>query len=107
MKTIINKLDKLVQTWANRHKSEISGQMGCVAHHIVGRANHYLRFDKDNLFICTTEEHNLIHAGILKIDAYVSPKRMGILREKRIESLSWKPNDDFYEKMLNFWEKRC
>lgn len=106
MKKVIEQLDKLVQTWASRQKSEISGQYGCVAHHIIGRANHYLRFDKENLFICTNAEHNLIHNGILKVETYISPKRLGNLRDKRIKSLLWKPTPDFYNNTLFVWKKR-
>lgn len=104
MKDIIKDLDKLVQSWASRQKSEISGQFGCVAHHIVGRANHYLRFDKDNLFICTPQEHDLIHRGIIKVESYVSPKRIGTILDKKIKSLTWRPDADYYEMELRKWK---
>lgn len=104
MKDIIKDLDKLVQSWASCQKSEISGQFGCVAHHIVGRANHYLRFDKDNLFICTPQEHDLIHRGIIKVESYVSPKRIGTIRDKKIKSLTWRPTPDYYEMELIKWK---
>lgn len=103
MKKEIEKLDRLVQMWASQKKSEISGQTGCVAHHIKGRANQYLRFDSDNLFICTPQEHDLIHRGIIKVESYVSPKRIGRLQDKFIESMTWKPTDEFYQQKLKEW----
>ena len=104
MKKVIEQLDRMVQNWAIRQKSEISGQYGCVAHHIVGRANHYLRFDKENLFVCTPQEHDLIHRGILKVETYISPKRLGNLRDKKLKSLTWKPNDEFYQREVLKWK---
>lgn len=104
MKSIVDKLDRLVQMWASTQRSEISGKFGCVAHHITGRANHYLRFDKDNLFVCTPEEHNLIHSGVIKVDAYLTPQRQGRRRDKFIYSLTWKPTKEFYEQELKKWK---
>ena len=104
MKRIVEQLDWLVQYWASKQKSEISGQYGCVGHHIIGRANHYLRFDKENIFVCTPQEHDLIHRGILKVETYISPKRIGRLQDKRIKSLTWKPTDEFYQQQLLKWK---
>lgn len=104
MKRVIEQLDRIIQEWASKQRSEISGQFGCVAHHIVHRANHYLRFDKDNLMIVTPQEHDLIHRGILKVETYVSPKRLGLLRDKKLKSLTWRPNDDFYQLQLMKWK---
>ena len=104
MKDVVRLLDRLVQEYASKQRSEISGQFGCVAHHIIGRANHYLRFDKENLFICTMQEHDLIHRGILKVESYVSPKRIGRLHDKKIKSLTWKPTEEFYQEQLLKWK---
>ena len=104
MKNIVVQLDRLVQEWASKQRSEISGQYGCVGHHIIGRANHCLRYDKENIFCCTMQEHDLIHRGILKVESYVSPKRIGRLHDKRIKSLTWKPTDEFYQNMLLKWK---
>ena len=98
MKNIVFILDKMVQEKASNYKSEISRKPADCFHHIIGRANQLLRWDKQNLFACTLEEHDLIHRGILKIDSFVSPKRMGYLINKRVESLTFKPDDEFYEK---------
>lgn len=104
MKSVIHKLDCLVQEWASHQRSEVSGQFGCVAHHIIGRANQYLRFDKDNLFICTPQEHDLIHRGIIKVESYISPKRLGRIQDKRIESLRFKPTSEYYENQVKIWK---
>lgn len=100
------KLDVLIQKWASTQISAISGQRAECGHHIIGRSNHYLRWDKENILPCTMQEHDLIHRGILKVDNYVSPKRMGNLISKRADSLRWKPTEEFYEqkeKELKTW----
>lgn len=104
MKAIVDRLDILVQKWASTRRSEVSGRVGCVAHHIIGRANHYLRYDKDNLFICTPEEHNLIHSGKLDVDSFIPEDRKERLRLKNIESLRWKPDAIFYKEKLKEWK---
>lgn len=103
MKNVEHKLDCLVQEWASKKRSEVSGKLGCIAHHIYGRANKFLRYDKDNLFVCTPEEHFSIHAGKIDVDIFLSEERKERLRLKNIESLRWKPNTDFYEKKLKEW----
>lgn len=103
MKNIIKQLDLAIQKYASSQKSEISGQSGCVGHHIVHRANQFLRWDKENIFCCTQAEHNLIHNGVLKIETYASPKRLGSLRDKKLKSLTWKPTDEFYKEQLKKW----
>lgn len=104
MKNVIKQLDTLVQKWAYKQRSQISGRLGCVAHHIIGRSNKYLRFDKDNLFLCTLEEHTLIHAGKINVNDYLTEKQIETLRQKNIESLLFKPTDDFYRKELLKWK---
>ena len=103
MKSVIHKLDCLVQEWASHQRSEVSGQFGCVAHHIIGRANQYLRFDKDNLFVCTPQEHDAIHRGLLDVKDFISEERAERLRKKKIDSLLFKPSDEFYKKCIISW----
>lgn len=103
MKNIEHKLDCLVQEWASKKRSEVSGRLGCVAHHIYGRANKFLRYDEDNLFVCTPIEHRMIHDGNINVDDFLSEERLERLRLKYIESLKWKPDADFYEKKLKEW----
>lgn len=98
MKNMIMKLDRMTQQIASRQRSEIDGNtQNVVAHHIIGRANQYLRWFPDNWFFCTVQQHDLIHRGILKVDNYITPKRMGKLIDKKIESLRWHPTEQFYE----------
>lgn len=94
------KLDVLIQQWASKQISPISCQRAECGHHIIGRANQYLRWDKENILPCTLKEHDLIHRGILKVENYISPKRMGNLIDKRAKYLTWKPTDEFYEEKL-------
>lgn len=69
---IEHELDKMVQEWASRQRSIVSGKRGCVGHHIYSRRNRLLRWDLKNIAPLTPEEHRLLHDGKIKlnIDSY-------------------------------------
>lgn len=97
MNNKIKILDDLLTVIAKNQRSVISGATPAEPHHIIGRANQLLRWDLNNILWVTRAEHILLHSGVLKIENYVTQKRMGYLRDKKIESLTWKPTIEFYE----------
>lgn len=58
--------DKLVQMWACRQRSYISGKPAQCGHHYYRRNCKLLRWDLKNIIPLTLEEHNQIHAGKIK-----------------------------------------
>lgn len=65
---IEKELDRMVQEWASRQRSIVSGKMGCVGHHIKPRANHLLRWDLRNIAPLTPDEHRDYHDGKLTLE---------------------------------------
>lgn len=55
--------DRLVQMWATRQRSYISGKPAQCGHHFYSRSNRLLRWDLRNIIPVTLEEHNKIHDG--------------------------------------------
>ena len=58
--------DKLVQMWASRQRSYISGKPAQCGHHYYSRHNRLLRWDIKNIIPLTLEEHTKIHSGKLE-----------------------------------------
>lgn len=58
--------DKLVQIWASRKRSYISGKQAECGHHYYSRRCKLLRWDLKNIIPLTFEEHTKLHAGKLK-----------------------------------------
>lgn len=58
--------DKLVQMWASRQRSYISGKPAQCGHHYYSRHNKLLRWDIKNIIPLTLEEHIKIHSGKLE-----------------------------------------
>lgn len=65
MLTIEEENDKLVQIWASKKRSYISGKASQCGHHFYSRKNKLLRWDLMNIIPCTLEEHTKIHSGEL------------------------------------------
>lgn len=63
-----NKNDRLVQLWAAKQRSFVSGKTPCVGHHIHSRYIRLLRWDLDNIIPLTYEEHALVHQGKIRIN---------------------------------------
>lgn len=57
--------DKLVQIWACKKRSYISGKPAQCGHHYYSRRNKLLRWDLKNIIPLTLEEHTKIHSGEL------------------------------------------
>lgn len=57
--------DKLVQIWACKKRSYVSGKPAQCGHHYYSRRNKLLRWDLKNIIPLTLEEHIKIHSGEL------------------------------------------
>lgn len=57
--------DKLIQIWATKQRSYISGKPAQCGHHYYSRHNKLLRWDIKNIVPLTFEEHTRIHNGTL------------------------------------------
>lgn len=61
--------DKLVQIWASKQRSYISGaRRNVVGHHFYSRHNRLLRWDLLNIIPLTYEEHTDLHNGRIQIE---------------------------------------
>lgn len=58
--------DKLVQIWATRQRSYVSGRPAQCGHHYYSRHNQLLRWDLKNIIPLTLEEHTKLHNGKLE-----------------------------------------
>lgn len=58
--------DRLVQIWASKQRSYISGKPAECGHHFHSRHNKLLRWDLKNIIPLTLEEHQQIHTGKLR-----------------------------------------
>ena len=65
---IEKELDRMVQEWASRQRSIVSGKRGCVGHHIMPRGNHLLRWDLKNIAPLTPDEHRDFHDGKIALE---------------------------------------
>lgn len=57
--------DKLVQIWACKQRSYVSGKPAQCGHHYYSRRNKLLRWDIKNIIPLTLEEHTKVHSGEL------------------------------------------
>lgn len=62
------KLDGLVQQWASKQHSIISGKPAECGHHYFSRRHEIIRYNLDNIIPLTIEEHNKVHSGEIKIN---------------------------------------
>lgn len=90
MKKLEKKLDCLIQEYANKKRSIISNQTGCVGHHHYSRRIKLLRWDISNIIPLTLEEHQKVHQGVLKYK----------LPEETLEYLRDNANMDFKDYLL-------
>lgn len=58
--------DRLVQMWAARQRSYVSGKPAQCGHHYYSRHNRLLRWDLKNIVPLTIEEHTKLHSGKLE-----------------------------------------
>lgn len=58
--------DRLVQIWASRQRSYVSGKPAQCGHHYYSRHNRLLRWDLKNIVPLTLEEHTQLHSGKLE-----------------------------------------
>lgn len=91
MKCIEKELDKMVQIWASKQRSYISGQPAQAGHHYHSRRIKLLRWDLRNIIPLTYEEHYKYHAGA--IDLYIRNP----FREQYLENMK---NKDFKDYLL-------
>lgn len=63
-----SKLDRLVQQWACKQHSIISGKPAGCGHHYFSRRHEIIRYNLDNIIPLTLEEHNKVHSGEIKIN---------------------------------------
>lgn len=102
MEFMKSKLDRLVQQWACKQRSYISGKPAECGHHYFSRRHEIIRYNLDNIIPLTIEEHNKVHTGEIKI---VIPEILeGILvklKQKGIKDFLLENNmtiEDFYQK---------
>lgn len=93
--TTEKKLDGLVQKWASQQFSRISGQRGCVGHHLIGRRCKLLRHDLNNILPVTQEEHRLIHDGNIDDRRFITTY---LINQKNIDYKSYLLDNGFLEK---------
>lgn len=67
----IRELDALVQKWACRQRSYISGYPAQCGHHYIGRSEMLLRWDLRNIIPLTFDEHRLVHDGMLRFEIQI------------------------------------
>ena len=58
--------DRLVQIWATRQRSYVSGRPAQCGHHYYTRRCELLRWDLKNIIPLTYVEHTKLHSGSLK-----------------------------------------
>lgn len=63
-----SKLDRLVQQWACKQHSIISGKPAECGHHYFSCCHEIIRYNLDNIIPLTLEEHNKVHSGEIKIN---------------------------------------
>jgi len=92
-------IDILVQKWAKLQRSQISGQIPWVGHHLIGRSNRLLRHDLSNILICTLEEHTKIHCGEISDKYYITDylNEMKNVNYKTYLQESFLSEQDFYK----------
>lgn len=58
--------DKLIQLWAKRQRSYVSGRPADCGHHYFSRRCELLRWDLKNIIPLTLVEHTRVHSGSIK-----------------------------------------
>ena len=81
-------LDRLVQQLCVGKRCAICKGQATEIHHIIGRANKFLRYDPNNLLPVCHSCHCKIHDKGLDPFEYISPERAGIL--KRLKNKSYR-----------------
>ena len=90
-----NKLDKMFQELSHNKLCAICGKVANAIHHIVGRANTYLRWDKQNSLPVCVPCHIKIHDGQVNVYNFISEDRIKYLENNR--NVVFKPDDIFYK----------
>lgn len=90
-----NKLDKMFQELSHNKQCAICGKGANAIHHIVGRANMYLRWDKQNALPVCVLCHRKIHDGQVNVYNYISEERIKYLENNR--NVVFKPDELFYK----------
>lgn len=80
--------DRLVQVWAQRQRSYVSGKPAQCGHHYYSRRCKLLRWDLNNIIPLTLEEHIKIHEGKIKYE--INP-----CRREHLERLFQKDYKDY------------
>lgn len=75
--------DKLVQMWAVRQRSYVSGKPAQCGHHIHTRHHKLLRWDLKNILPLTLQEHIKLHEG--KLSYQINPCRQEYLDRMVVE----------------------
>lgn len=78
----IRELDALVQKWACRQRSYISGYPAQCGHHYIGRSDMLLRWDLRNIIPLTFDEHRLVHDGMLQFEILNPFRKQFLLNQK-------------------------
>lgn len=96
------KLDRLVQQWASKQHSIISGKPAECGHHYFSRRHEIIRYNLDNIIPLTIEKHNKVHSGEIKINIpEILEEILFKLKEQGLKNYLLQNNltlDDFYRK---------
>lgn len=85
MKYSAASLDRLVQQWACKQRSYISGRPAECGHHHIHRNSTLTRWDLLNIIPLTLEEHRGVHEGWLHYEIQ-NPFRAQYLEDQRRKS---------------------
>lgn len=94
-KYIENKLDKMFQELSRNKLCAICGKSAQAIHHIIGRANKELRWDRKNALPVCLHCHRKIHDGLVDVYDYIPEERIMYLEGKR--NAICKPDADYYK----------
>lgn len=94
-KYIENKLDKMFQELSRNKLCAICGKPAQAIHHIIGRTNKALRWDRVNALPVCLACHRKIHDGKVDVYDYMPEERMLYLETKR--NAICKPDAEFYK----------
>lgn len=94
-KYIENKLDKMFQELSRNKLCAICGKGANAIHHIIGRANKGLRWDRMNALPVCLECHRKIHDGLVDVYDYIPEERVLYLEINKKNIC--KPDTEFYK----------
>ena len=73
----------MVQQWACRQRSYISGMPAECGHHHIGRGHILTRWDLKNIIPLTFREHQLVHSGELLYDIRNPFRQQYLINQRR------------------------